>query len=232
MQKEKYRDAYLEARLEKYDVWLEKGHISYSSRVIPVGESLEAKQWVLPTEHVMALLEKVNSIAVQDCECRTRYKRCDNPVNVCLLLDEVTDKFVAQGEARRVSLAEAGEMVKLANKSGLVHLALYMPDHKMYALCSCCICCCHDLQLVQKYGRNDLIVRSEYVAETDFEMCLHCGECVPRCPFAARVMRDGTVRYEMDKCLGCGLCVSICPVEATSMTLRGGKEAGSGRVEL
>lgn len=33
-------DPYLEKRLSKYDEWLDKGLISYSSRVIPVSESL------------------------------------------------------------------------------------------------------------------------------------------------------------------------------------------------
>jgi len=39
MKKEKYIDPFLEKRLVKYDEWLNKGQISYSSKVIPISES-------------------------------------------------------------------------------------------------------------------------------------------------------------------------------------------------
>ena len=41
-------DLFLEKYLEKYDKWLGAGEIPYASRVVPVRESLEAKQWVMP----------------------------------------------------------------------------------------------------------------------------------------------------------------------------------------
>ena len=149
MDKEKYIDTFLEKRLVKYDAWLEKGQISCSSKIIPVAESFSTKQWVLPTEQVMAILQKAKSLAVQNCECRTHYKRCDNPLEVCFLLNSVGDRFVKNGKARHINLSEAAEISQKANESGLVHLGLYMPDHQLFALCSCCSCCCHDLQIVQ-----------------------------------------------------------------------------------
>ncbi len=36
MKKGKYIDPFLEKRLVKYDEWLNKGQISYSSKVIPI----------------------------------------------------------------------------------------------------------------------------------------------------------------------------------------------------
>lgn len=220
MNKGKYIDPFLEKRIVKYDKWLNKGRISHSSKVIPISESFNAKQWVLPTEQVMEILRTAKSVAVQNCECRTHYKRCDNPLEVCLLLNDVGDKFVAKGEARHVDLTEAADILKKANESGLVHLSLYMPDHEVYALCSCCPCCCHDLQIVKQFGRKELMVRSEYVAVTVPEDCIHCGECVDRCVFGARVLQDERMEYNIDACLGCGLCVTSCPAEAISMELR------------
>ena len=220
MEKEKQGDAFLEKRIARYDKWLGKGQISYASRVIPVSESFQAKQWVLPTEQAMEILGRAKSVAVQNCECRSHYRRCSNPLGVCLLLNEVGDRLAAKGEARHVDLAEAGGILKLANQSGLVHLSLYMPDHEIFALCSCCPCCCHDLQIVTRYDRKDIMVHSEYAAETDLEACIHCGECVERCVFGARVLQDGTMAYDIESCAGCGLCVTVCPVEATSMVLR------------
>jgi ferredoxin len=220
MKMTKDSDPFLKKRLTKYDEWLSKRQISFSSKVVPVSESFNARQWVLPTEQAMEILRQAQSIALQNCECRTHYKKCDKPVEVCLLLDEVGEKFVSKGEARPVSLTEAADVLRKANESGLVHLTLYMPDHQVFALCSCCSCCCHDLQIVKHFNRKDLMVHSEYVAVTDPNICIHCGKCVERCVFGARVFGDEQMEYHAEACLGCGLCVTICPVDATSMRLR------------
>ena len=221
---EKYvTDPFLEKRIVNYDKWLSKGQISASSKVIPVSESLSAKQWVLPTEQVMEILTNANSVAVQDCECRTHYKRCDKPLEVCFLLNKVGDKFVSIDKARYISLPEIANILKKANENGLIHLALYMPDHEIFALCSCCSCCCHELQIVKFTERTELMVHSEYIADTDFETCIHCGECADRCFFEARIFDDKQMEYNPETCLGCGLCVEICPVDATTMVLRKSK---------
>ena len=210
-------DSFLDKRVVQYDRWLRKKQISFSSRVIPVSESLDAKQWVLPTGHAKQILDGARSIAVQNCICRTHYKRCDHPRDVCLLLDAVADAFVAKHEARMVTMQSAIEILKKANQSGLVHLALYRPDHEIFALCSCCACCCHDLQIVRRYHRNDLMVRSDYIAVTLADECIGCGECVDRCVFGARTIKDGQLEFTPDACLGCGLCVTVCPKGAISM---------------
>lgn len=221
MKQDKYiGDPFLDKRIVSYDKWLSKGQISASSKVVPVSESLVAKQWVLPTEQALEILTRANSIAVQNCECRAHYKRCDKPLEVCFLLNKVGDKFVLKGEARCISLNEATSILKIANKNGLIHLALYMPDHEIFALCSCCSCCCHELQIVKLTQRRELIAHSEYVASTDYATCIHCGECVDRCIFDARILNDEKMEYSPEACLGCGLCVTVCPVDATTMILR------------
>jgi ferredoxin len=216
----KFDDPFLEKILARYEKWLSKGQVSYSSKVVPVAESFHAKQWVLPTEQVWQVLQNAKSVALQKCLCRTHYNRCGNPVEVCFVLDEVGDKLVAQSLARPVSLAEAADVLRKANESGLVHMSLYMPDHRIYALCSCCACCCHELQLMKSYGRKDLILHSEYIAVTDMDVCTHCGSCVERCVFDARRMSGDHMVYDAAVCVGCGLCVTICPVEATFMKPR------------
>lgn len=212
------KDIYLEKMLAKYDDWLGKGQISFSSRVVPVSESLSARQWVLPQGQVMGILEAAEKIALQNCICRTRYNRCDKPLEVCFVFNGAADRFVSKGDARYVSLTEAAEVLQEADRSGLVHLSLYMPDHEVFALCSCCSCCCHDFQIVRKYDRKELMVRSDYVAETDEEACTHCGDCVERCAFDARTVSQNLMTYDAAACKGCGLCVSVCPVDATSLS--------------
>ena len=213
-------DSFLAKFINKYDEWLDKGQISFSSRVIPVEESFKAKQWVIPTEQVVELLRGAKSIALTNCACRTNYKRCDNPLEVCLILNEVGDQRVKAGKARHIPFVDAIDVLRNANEKGLIHLSLYMPNHELFALCSCCPCCCHDLQLVQQHGREDLMIHSEYIAITSLDDCTHCGECVDRCGFSARSIEDDIMKYDADECLGCGLCVTSCPSEATSMELR------------
>jgi Pyruvate/2-oxoacid:ferredoxin oxidoreductase delta subunit len=213
-------DPYLEERLRRYDRWVAEGRIPVSSRVIPVRESFSAQQWVLPTEQVLEFLRNARSFALTDCTCRTHYQRCAHPVETCFLINAAADAELAAGNARRVSLPEAEAVLRLAEEHGLVHLTVYNPRQYVYAICSCCACCCHDLQFLLRCGREDLVARSEYVAHTEAEDCVHCGKCVPRCVFGARTWQDGQMSYDAEACYGCGLCVTTCPVEATTMVRR------------
>lgn len=213
-------DEYLKGYVDKYEDWRKSGSFTHSSRVIPVQKSFTPKQWVLPVEQVLQILEKARSFALTDCICRTHYNRCDKPRDVCLLLDDLADKAVLSGKARWLTITEACERLHGAERSGLVHMALYMPGNKIYALCSCCACCCHDLQLLLRFNRKDLVCRSDYVAETDPDRCNSCTLCIHRCVFGARKIENGVCTYDPDLCLGCGLCVSICPENATIMKKR------------
>lgn len=212
-------DEFLKGWLGKYDRWLEEGKIPHSSKVIPVGESLSGHQWIMPSMQVFDILRNARTFAVARCVCRRHYHRCDNPLEVCFLINDYGEKFVGQGLARFLSLEEARELLKKADRYGLVHLTLYRPDQYVYAICSCCSCCCHDLQLLIAHGRDYLVSRSEYIALTDFSMCNHCGTCVDRCVFGARSSEGNQVIYDPDKCYGCGLCVSSCATGATTMVL-------------
>ena len=214
----KKMDAFLEERLNRYDKWLSEKKIAFSSKVIPIEKSLSAHQWVLPTEQVLEIFRNVKSIALTKCECRSHYKRCDNPLEICFEFNEVGDQSVKKGLARYVSLEEAADILQIANERGLVHLSLYMPNHEIFALCNCCPCCCHDLQIVRLYNRNDLVVQSDYVAVSDTESCTHCGTCIDRCVFDARSWNNGEMLYNENACYGCGLCVTTCPSEVISMT--------------
>jgi len=214
------RDEELEKRLCRYDGWVREGKIPSSSKVIPVNQALSGLQWVLPTQQVLEILRNSRSFAVANCWCRTTYKRCDNPLEVCFYINDVADKKVAQGDARQVTLNEAAEILKLANEHGLIHLTIYNPEQHVYALCSCCACCCHDIAFMKRYGRPDLVAHADYVAVVDTTTCVHCGACVERCAFGAQEERDGAVVFDQDRCYGCGVCVSTCPTGSIRMVLR------------
>jgi NAD-dependent dihydropyrimidine dehydrogenase PreA subunit len=214
------RDEELEKRMQMFDNWVKEGKIPSSSKVIPVRQSVECLQWVLPTQQVMEILRNSRSFALAECLCRKKHKRCDNPLEVCFYINDVADKKVEQGSARRVSLEEALETLKLANQHGLVHLTIYNPEQHVYALCSCCECCCHDIEFMKKLGRPDLVAHADYAASVEDTLCTHCGVCAGRCMFDAHAMEDGKHVFQRERCYGCGLCATTCQPGAIKMGLR------------
>jgi ferredoxin len=217
------RDVRLEERLAKIDKWLEEGRIPTNAKVVPVGESLSGLQWILPTQQAAEILRNMRTFALGNCFCRERYQRCDNPLAICIRTNDAADKWVAEGKARYITLDEAKSRLELAHEHGLVHMTFYTPDQYIYALCSCCACCCQDLQLMKKYQRPDLTAHADYIAEVDTNACVQCGVCVKRCVFGAQENNGKSVVFHQDSCYGCGLCVTKCPTGAITMRRRSGK---------
>jgi len=135
-------------------------------------------------------------------------------LEVCFILNETGGKWIEKGLSKKVHFNEAITILKQANLKGLVHLTLFKPDHEIFALCSCCSCCCHDLQLVLKYGKEYILLKSDYIAQDDPDKCIHCGECIDRCEFNARKYEDTEMVYDPKRCYGCGLCITTCPEKA------------------
>ncbi len=212
-------DSYLTKYSNRYDKWFQEGKVSFTSKVIPIEKSLDAKQWVIPTQQAISILDKANSFALTECACRVNYQ-CDKPKEVCFLLNDVADKAVEKSEARRVDKNEAIKVLQIASKAGLVHLSLYRPGQEVFALCNCCSCCCHDLQLLIKYKRTELVVHSEFMAVTDSDLCIECGLCTQTCPFNARDLTDKGLSFDADHCYGCGVCIPICSEKAIEMRKR------------
>ena len=62
------KDRFLEDRLARYDRWRREGKISTSSRVVPIRESLSARQWVLQTEQAIEILRQAEAFALSRIE--------------------------------------------------------------------------------------------------------------------------------------------------------------------
>lgn len=210
-------DANLKKYIDKYDKWLGEKTISFSSRVIPVAESIESVQQLIPSMQAVDILKGAKTITLAKCICRQRYKNCDRPQEVCFVLNEAGEKWARQGLSRKINLDEAIAVAGEANSNGLVHLTLYKPDHEIFALCSCCSCCCHDLQLVLSCGKDYLLAKSDFIAVDDPDDCIDCGACMDRCQFNARKMEGGAMLYDDRLCRGCGLCITSCPQESIEM---------------
>ena len=184
--------------------------------------SLEFLQWVLPTQQVLEILRNSRSYALANCLCRSKHQRCDNPLEVCFYINDVADQKsrARRGPPRRPAGGGGGPEAGQP-EHGLVHLTIYNPEQHVYALCSCCECCCHDIGFMKQLGRPDLVAHSDYVAVVDTEACVQCGECTLSGVFLApRAGNRERWCFYQDKCYGCGLCVSTCASNAVQMVLR------------
>jgi Pyruvate/2-oxoacid:ferredoxin oxidoreductase delta subunit len=209
-----HTDEHLLAILEKCDGWMREGKIPYAGKVLPVREAFHPQQWILPMQQVIQILRNARAFALVECTYRTHYRRCDHPQEMCLLINDMADTRLEAGKAQRISLEQAEEILRKANAHGLVHQTAYNPEQYIWAVCSCCSCCCYRLQILFRFDRDDLVVHSDYIAVQEDTRCNDCGLCIPRCIFSARQMVDGKLAYQSEWCFGCGLCVTACPEEA------------------
>jgi len=221
---EPLKDFYMTTRLSIYDRYLEAEKIQTSSEVLTTMEALHYHRHphdgittVVGRDEAADILDRSKTVALLPCSCRLTFRRCSKPAETCLNLDTAAEESLARGVGREISRAEAEGLLAVADREGLVHLAIHAPGQPRYALCSCCPCCCHDLQALLRYGRTNWVRRAAYAAETARDQCIACGECASRCYFGVRAMKDGTLVLDESKCYGCGLCVTACPNGAIEM---------------
>ena len=188
----------------------------------------------LPNDTIMLLseveemMDAATYIVVQPCDCRRLGQNCDKPIDTCIWLDESALAALDRGHGRRVTKEEAKELVRWADKQGLMHTADgEWQTRGLHAICNCCACDCYPFRAAQELGSKRVWPKSRYVAVYDKECCDFCGACVKRCHFDA-FYHDGSmvettgktkenVRFDPEKCWGCGLCANTCPSDAIIM---------------
>jgi Pyruvate/2-oxoacid:ferredoxin oxidoreductase delta subunit len=194
---------------------------------------LEAEN-ALPNDTVMLLgeveemIEAARHIVVQPCDCRRLGQNCDRPVETCIWLDDAALEALDRGYGRRLTREEAKELVRQADKAGLMHTAdSEWRARGLHTICNCCACDCYPFRAAQELGSKGTWPRSRFIAVYDRERCNLCGACVRRCHFEAFYHDGSTVEtgkkakknvlYEPERCWGCGLCASTCPSDAIVM---------------
>jgi len=191
---------------------------------IPVNIQIRGQQRILDISETKKILKEAELIAVGLCDCRTRLKKCDSPVDVCIALDKLGEDKITRGFAAKVSLEQAFEALERSHKAGLVHMAYtYKGNEKPDYVCSCCSCCCHSMSALVRFRIPEAlghIVESNYIAVNNSETCTSCGTCVERCQFKARRLQKDELVFEEARCFGCGVCVSTCPTKSISLTKR------------
>jgi Pyruvate/2-oxoacid:ferredoxin oxidoreductase delta subunit len=166
------------------------------------------------------VLKNPDHIVVLDCPCRMARKKPCLPLDVCLIIGEPFASFTLEhhpGHSRRITPAEAVEILRAEDERGHVHHAFFKDAalNRFYAICNCCSCCCGAMQ-AHRHG-TPMLASSGYVCEIDPERCSNCGDCVPRCQFHALDDRGGVTTVDEARCMGCGVCVEHCAYEAATL---------------
>lgn len=188
-------------------------------RTIPVGRSVEASMEVMSYETAGDLVRTQKKVRVLPCICRKEHtmvgEGCDRPEESCLVFGTGAYYYEKRGIGRDIDVEECLEMLKRADREGLV----LQPNNakKLSNICCCCGCCCQILIHMKKHPKPAEVVSSPFIVAYDAETCSACGVCVDRCQMDAIVMKEEEVEIDLDRCIGCGLCVSTCPT--ASLTL-------------
>ncbi len=207
-------DEYLPA-LTAFDEWRKAPQL----RTIPVGQSIPTNLEVMNYEQAEELVRSHERIVVAPCICRQERRTvgegCKKPLETCLSFGTAADYYQRNGLGRPITQEEALNVLKLANRAGLV----LQPSNSQKAsfICCCCGDCCGVLRSARQHPQPASVLASAFFAKVEAAACNGCGACTRRCQMDAVTMVDNVAVLNLDRCIGCGLCVSTCPTKALSL---------------
>ncbi|MCX6639976.1 MAG: 4Fe-4S binding protein [bacterium] len=162
------------------------------------------------------LIEERSQFWVSNCGCRENKGKCERSrMDLCLQFAPNTE---ASGSGKRtLSKAEVAGILYEASEKHLVARPFHgLKDYTVTeGICFCCDDCC---EYFTKPEENHCD-KGQFIEQTDFKVCNHCGDCVSVCRFGARMM-NGQLSVDREKCYGCGLCAELCPLECIEMAAR------------
>ena len=195
----------------------------WGGKVIPLDVNLDVETKFLPSQEVLSLISRSKVTGISNCYCRDTQRKhsdspnCNHPIKTCIhigfgkSLREIPYK---SENLVKVSKKEVKKLLEESDARGLVHQIIYFPNPLFYYIvCNCCPCCCVVMSKFLKNGSPQMI-KSDFIAETDFNRCKNCGTCEQRCSFGARSLKNGKLHFNADFCFGCGMCASPCPEKA------------------
>ncbi len=194
------------------------GYSTSGVRVLPIRKTIDATQTIFSYEEVGKIIKASGGVALTECACRKSARKCDAPLDVCMMFGTSGDYLVSRGLARRVGEREAMQAFERAADAGLVPTTTNtMPPIQI--ICNCCKCCCLSLQGVVALNKPASSVRSNFCS-TPIEGtgCVLCRTCVKACPVEAITIADEKIVVNEEKCIGCGVCVHKCNKKALALT--------------
>ena len=192
-------------------------------KVIPINRVLNTALEVHPFEKAEELVRNARSWGVRDCICKKQQSligtECRYPRTVCLLLHPSREGVYECDELTEpISRERALQLLRDAEDSGLVHCTLNVDGEKSIRyICNCCTCCCGFLRGAASAPNPRDLVRTDYLARVDSDICIGCESCVERCQMDALSIVDGISTVDDQRCIGCGVCATVCPEGALKL---------------
>ena len=203
-------------------IYLDKWYVEqYAKGAIPRLEQVKGgsrklieNAYFFTLDETLKLIDEIEKdIYMVPCNCKSVALKCDKPKNVCLLFDKGINSEWDRGWGKSVSKEEAKEIVKKANKNGLMHTS-----EAEVAICNCDGCCCYPIRASEIIGTKGIWPLSRYNIVWDQEKCIQCGICSKICNFNAFEKHDKKIYFEKEKCWGCTVCKYHCPVNAITLS--------------
>jgi NAD-dependent dihydropyrimidine dehydrogenase PreA subunit len=194
-------------------------HATPQLRVVPVQESLAPQMEIQPYDELRKILESQKTIVLAECICRKKSAilghPCSKPLENCFVFGALGEYYVENGLGREISLEEALGILRKNEEAGLVPSPANA--QRVGGMCSCCGCCCGMLKAIKMHPHPSSVVKSNYYARVDQDLCSGCGACLERCQMEAVYLEDDWAVIDLKRCVGCGLCVTTCPTKAMSL---------------
>ncbi|MDR3254657.1 MAG: 4Fe-4S binding protein [Synergistaceae bacterium] len=166
-------------------------------------------------EETLDLIDRLDNdeFVVVPCNCKAVSLRCEDrkPQNVCLQLYDGINTDWDRGHGRHVNKNEAKDLIRWANKNGLMQTT-----EMGYGICNCCGCCCYPIRASRIIGAKGLWPRKMYDIVWNEKACIKCGKCANICNFGA-FSKEGGISFDREKCWSCTICANHCPSGAITL---------------
>jgi ferredoxin len=171
--------------------------------------------YVCTIQEAQELINKHDKFWVSNCGCRESGHGCkQSRTDVCLMFSN--DGGSSGSNPHEINRDEVNELIHEAITKKLVARPFRNSDFSdTDGICFCCQDCCgYFLNSTEQCNKGT------FVENTDFNLCINCGICVPSCYFGVRAVENGLAAIDNEQCYGCGLCIKECPVQGISLVAR------------
>ena len=195
------------------------------TRVIPVDRTIAVGNTIHTYAQVQTYIDKYDTIGVGTCFCRHAARlrgedTHDLPMEVCFWFGKAGEFAVERLGGRKISKAEARELLDQAEAAGLLHMSRNTTEEIDF-MCNCDRWHCEVVTEVLKQPRPGRVFNSGFEPRFDPERCLACGSCIAWCPAGALELGGEDVPVvDLDRCFGCAVCANGCPYSAVAMVAK------------
>ncbi|WP_017210441.1 4Fe-4S binding protein [Clostridium beijerinckii] len=170
---------------------------------------------ILPLNKVLELIDTQDRpVYLNYCDCRSLRGECGKPTKTCITYRNGINTFAHRGLSEEIDKERAKEVVKNADKKGLMHTV------NSNGICNCCGDCCYLFRSQKKRNSSGFWPKTNQIIEVDSDKCIKCGACIKRCHFEVFTKVDGVIESDISKCVGCGMCSNSCPTKALKLQER------------